>query len=428
MTRKDGSRVLINHSASAIIEDGKMIGQVGTAEDITERKRLEAQYLQAQKMEGIGRLAGGVAHDFSNLMTAIMVNAELDLQTPPDPAVLREDLQDIRETAERAAGLAQQLLAFSRRQMIEPRVVSINDLVRRAQRMLGRLVDERVAIELRLTEEGCAAEVDPHQLEQVLVNLVVNARDAMPDGGTITIETTRRRVEAASPELDPLRTGDHVVLSVTDTGVGVPHEMRAQLFEPFFTTKDVGKGTGLGLSTCYGIVKQAGGHITVGGEPGEGAVFTIYLPAVTAAAVEREPDELPADLPGGRETLLLVEDEPSLRRLAARVLDHLGYEVLTASDGEDALRVAGERDGCIDLVITDVVMPSMDGHDLARRLARQRPGTRVLYMSGYTDDAGVRASMADGTIDFLPKPFSPASLARKVREILDRQPSLTTNS
>ena len=433
LVRSDGTRRTISVNLAPLTAGGAIVGIAGTASDITEQKKLEQQYLQAQKMEGIGRLAGGVAHDFGNLMTAIIVTAELDLTAWPSDEVARADMQEIHDTATRAANLSQQLLAFSRRQFVEPKVIELNELVLRTEKMLRRLVGANIEMSLLTTPDAGAVMVDPGQFEQVLVNLVVNAHDAMPEGGSLLIETSCTTVTAMRAGEDgEVRPGEYAVIAVTDTGAGMSDDVRQHLFEPFYTTKEVGKGTGLGLATCYGIVTQAGGHIWVYSEAGRGTTFKIYLPHISAALDEPEPPEVAAALPHGDETVLLVEDEPSVRRLAARVLRELGYTVLEAEQGEHGLNLFGEHASTVDLIVTDIVMPRMGGYDMMARIQSGHGPRKVLYMSGYTENAVLRSNLIEHSINFLQKPFSPRTLAIKVREVLDEpltaQPVPETNS
>jgi len=391
--------------------------------DIRERKRLEEQFLQAQKMESIGRLAGGVAHDFNNLMTAAIGYADLALASLPSDGPAAADVREIRQTAQRASELSQQLLAFSRRQIIEPRVVSLNELVARTNRILARLIGENIRLAASTAPDLGLVQIDPGQFEQVLINLVVNARDALPGGGEITIRTSNADLdEEGAAGHDGVRPGPYVVLAVSDSGEGMSDEVRTHVFEPFFTTKPRGKGTGLGLATCYGVVKQAGGDIQVESTPGQGSTFRIFLPRVNQllpAEEERDDGEMPA----GSETVLVVEDERAVRELTSRVLRQLGYTVLEAVNGEQAMAMAAQHQGRIDLLFTDVVMPQMGGTEFAEKFQAVRPATPVLFTSGYTADAVVRDGIMDHAIAFLPKPFSPPTLARKVREVLDEAPT-----
>ena len=396
---------------------GKPFKMVGIVQDITERRSLEQQFLQAQKMEAIGRLAGGVAHDFNNLLTAILGYSDLLLSQMPARDPMREDLEEIRKAGERAAGLTRQLLAFSRQQMLEPRVLDLNGIVSNIERMLRRVIGEDVALVTRLGPDIDLVRADPGQLEQVILNLAVNSRDAMPGGGTITIET--RKVLLDSP-LDfgrfVIPVGRYVVLEVRDTGSGMDAETQARIFEPFFTTKEKGKGTGLGLATAYGIVKQSGGYIACESEPGRGARFQVYLPR-SLEDVESVPATSPATGPAlrGTETVLLVEDEEGVRRLSRKLLEAHGYQVLEASGGAEAIHLATRYPGPIHLVLTDVVMPGLDGPEVAARIAAVRPGIKVLYMTGYTDAVTTKIG---AQAPLLRKPFSPAALAQRVHELL----------
>jgi len=399
--------------------------------DLTERKRTEEalrqteeRFRQSQKMEAVGRLAGGVAHDFNNLLTVITGCTEILLDDFPQTDETRDLLEEVKNAGNRATKLTSQLLAFSRRQVLAPKVVDLNGVVADVDRMLRRLIGEDVNL---VTVQGQNLErvkVDPGQIEQVLMNLAVNARDAMPNGGKITIETANIDLDEAAvqpyPDLPP---GPYVVLAVSDTGHGMDRAVKARLFEPFFTTKEVGKGTGLGLATVYGIVKQSGGHIAVYSEPGHGTTFKIYLPCVNEPYSEMMRRAITPEPPRGAGTVLLVEDEPSVRRASRRFLEEHGYKVLEAVDGGDAIRLCERHEGPLDLVITDVVMPGMSGRELGERVARLRPETPVLYVSGYVDTALVRTGLPETSVQLLQKPFSAESLARKVREMLD--PSTT---
>jgi PAS domain S-box-containing protein len=388
-------------------------------EDITEHRLLENQLRQAQKMEAIGRLAGGVAHDFNNLLTAIFGYVDLLREDLPEGSSARQDTEEIRKAAERAAALTRQLLAFSRQQVLEAVIVNVNDLVEEFDKMLRRLIGEDVELRAALAPDLANVRADPGQLQQVLMNLVVNARDAMPTGGKLLIETANADLTEEYAELhQPVIPGAYVMLAVSDTGVGMDADTRARIFEPFFTTKEKGRGTGLGLSTVYGIVKQSGGYIWVYSEPGHGTTFKVYLPRVDAPAHPvAQPRE--ARTLAGTETILLAEDDEMLRPLAKGLLRKLGYIVLEAPSAEEALGAAAGHDGPIHLLVADVVMPGASGRELARRLAASRPETKVLYVSGYTDDAIVRHGLLDPGLAFLQKPFTPDTLARKVREVLD---------
>ncbi|MDB4929489.1 MAG: Blue-light-activated protein [Myxococcaceae bacterium] len=385
------------------------------AEDVTERRALEERFRQTQKMEAVGRLAGGVAHDFNNLLSVILSYSSflLDDLGPADP--MRDDLEQVQRAGERAVELTRQLLAFSRQQILQPKRINLNVVLDGVQRMLRRVLGEDIELTLRSGRDLGEVFADPGQVEQVLMNLVVNARDAMPGGGRVVIETRNVALDAGG---SGLAAGDYVRVSVTDTGVGMDEATRGRVFEPFFTTKGVGKGTGLGLATVFGIVNQSGGDVAVESEPGRGTTFRIHLPRASDAARVAPPSYRPAAL-GGHETLLLVEDEDTVRVLARTILQRGGYRVLEAHDGAEALRLSGQFAGAIDLLITDVVMPRMSGRQVAERLLVARPDLTVLYMSGYTDDAVVRHGVLEQGVAFLPKPITPEPLLRKVREVLD---------
>ena len=390
------------------------------ARDVTAQRHLEDQLRQSQKMEAVGQLAGGIAHDFNNLLTAILGSTQLLLQATPPDDVRREDVEEIRNAGLRAAELTRQLLAFSRRQVLAPKVLELNAVVANMDKMLRRLIGEDIELATALHAEAGAVNADPGQLEQVLLNLVVNARDAMPQGGRVLIETTRLQLRDELVERrHRLPPGDYVCLAVTDSGAGMDEATQAHLFEPFFTTKEVGKGTGLGLATVYGIVKQSGGYIWVYSEPGRGTTVKVYLPRVTGAVEPPLPAPEPPALRGGHETVLLVEDAAPVRTLARRSLEACGYTVLDAADGPSAIALSTRHAGEIAVLVTDVVMPGMSGRELAERLAPARPAMKVLYTSGYTDDAMVRQGVLNAGVAFLQKPFVPDSLARKVREVLD---------
>jgi two-component system cell cycle sensor histidine kinase/response regulator CckA len=394
-------------------------GVIGNGRDVTEELLLEEQLRQAQKMEAIGQLAGGVAHDFNNLLTVIKGYGDFIRAASAPDDDRRAHAEEIRHAADRAALLTQQLLAFSRKQVLRPEVLEINRVVDEAGRMLGRLLGEDVALDLQLAPDAGAVRADAGQLQQVLLNLAVNARDAMPLGGRLTITTGNVLVEREAPaQPEPLRAGRHVRLTVGDTGTGMTADVLRQAFEPFFTTKEMGKGTGLGLSTVYGIVTQSHGRLRVHSAPGKGTTFEIFFPHAGEAAAAPMPA---ATKPGARgsETVLLVEDDAMVRRLAEATLERAGYRVFTAPSGGDALRLAAGRDGAIDLVVTDVVMPGMPGPELAQRLEASQPGLRVLYMSGYADDTMARHGVSEERVSFLAKPFTPDELARRVRDVLD---------
>src|SRR5213082_585476 len=390
------------------------------ARDVTAQRHLENQLRQSQKMEAVGQLAGGIAHDFNNLLTAILGSTQLLLQATPPGDVRREDVEEIRNAGLRAAELTRQLLAFSRRQVLAPKVLELNAVVANMDKMLRRLIGDDVELATALHTEAGAVNADPGQIEQVLLNLVVNARDAMPGGGRVLIETTRMTLRDELVERrHRLPPGDYVCLAVTDSGLGMDEATQAHLFEPFFTTKEVGKGTGLGLATVYGIVKQSGGYIWVYSEPQRGTTVKVYLPRVPGTAEPPLPAPEPPALRGGHETVLLVEDAAPVRTLARRALEARGYTVLDAADRPSAIELSRRHSGVIDALVTDVVMPGMSGRELAERLAPTRPEMKVLYTSGYTDDAMVRQGVLSAGVAFLQKPFVPDTLARKVRDVLD---------
>jgi len=416
---KDGTYRSLEAVGRYLLDDPVVRGVVINARDVTERRSLERQLLQAQKMEAVGRLAGGIAHDFNNVLTAIFGYADLLTEEFPAGSPARQDLEEIRKAATRASALTRQLLAFSRQQVLAPVVLSVNDLVDDVDKMLRLLVGEDVELRLILASDAGNVRADSGQLQQVIMNLVVNARDAMPTGGKLVIETADAELTEQYAELhQAVIPGRYVMLAVSDTGVGMDAQTKARIFEPFFTTKEKGKGTGLGLSTVYGIVKQSGGYVWVYSEPGHGTTVKVYLPRVDAPAEPQAPPRETATLTG-TETILLAEDDEILRPLTKGLLTKLGYTVLDAESAQQALAVAGARQGPIHLLVADVVMPGASGRELARRLAQSRPETRVLYVSGYTDDAIVHHGMLEPGLKFLQKPFTPAALARKVREVLD---------
>jgi hypothetical protein len=391
------------------------------AQDITKRKYLEEQLTQSQKMEAIGRLAGGMAHDFNNILMVIIGYSEFLLDRYRDELdPLHKELEQIRRAGERAAALTRQLLAFSRKQVLQPQVLDLNlvvaDMVKMLQRLIGEDIDLNIALEPALGH----VEADPNQIEQVILNLVVNARAAMPQGGKLTIETANVELDEMYAQWHPeARSGSYVMLAVSDTGYGMDAATKAHLFEPFFTTKAQGQGTGLGLATVYGIVKQSGGDIWVYSEPGKGATFKIYLPRIEESVGAPQSNPARAELPQGWETILLVEDEDGVRELIRTLLQSSGYTVLAAANGGEALLICEKYSGPIHLLITDVVMPHMSGHELGERLALLRPGLRTLYMSGYTDEVVVHYGMLGPSLFFLQKPFTQADLKHKVRKVLD---------
>ncbi len=416
--REGRPRVFLNNVVG-FIEDGHLVRVWGTQRDVTEQRHLEEQFRQSQKMEAVGQLAGGIAHDFNNLLTAILGNTQLLLRELPPGDSKRGDVEEIRKASERAASLTRQLLAYSRRQMLQPEVLDLNVVVAEMDKMLRRLIGEHIALVAVLAPDLGRVRADPNQIEQVIVNLAVNARDAMPDGGKLTVETANVDLDEAFAQAHLGSVpGSYALLAVTDTGAGMDATVRAHLFEPFFTTKEVGKGTGLGLATVYGIVKQSGGYISVYSEPGRGSSFKIYLPRIATPA-DAPPGPQKSGPAPGSETVLVVEDEAAVLTLSRRALEAQGYVVLAASDPAAALRVVERHGGMIHLLLTDVVMPGLSGRELADRLTAQRPGIRVLYMSGYPGDAVVQHGTLPSGSAFLQKPFSPDGLARKVRDVLD---------
>ena len=429
-TMKSGKRINCEWFRTYLKDDaGNLAGVLSMANDITEEKKAEKalaqsleQLRQSQKIESVGRLAGGIAHDFNNLLTVITGYCELMMIKIGEGNPLLQDLQEISKSAERAAALTRQLLAFSRRQILLPKVLEIDTMVPEMDKMLRRLIGEDIDFVTILGAGAGKVKFDPGQIEQAIVNLVINSRDAMPDGGTITIETANVELDEAFVRLHGgAWPGPHVMLAVSDTGCGMDPETLSKAFDPFFTTKEKGKGTGLGLSTVYGIVKQSGGCIYAYSEPGRGTTMKIYLPRVTGetAPKEEKRDAGFDDRLHGSETILLVEDDETLRKLALSILEGYGYTVLSAGDGEEALRLLSDSPGIPPLLLTDVVMPKMGGRELSGRIQAIHPDTRVLYMSGYTDNAIVHHGVLDPGVSYLPKPFTPKALARKVREVLD---------
>jgi NO-binding membrane sensor protein with MHYT domain/signal transduction histidine kinase/CheY-like chemotaxis protein len=416
----DGSVRAINEIGRAFYdEQGEPFRTAGVGIDVTERQRLEMDLRQAQKMDAIGQLAGGVAHDFNNLLVTIMGFTQMSLTALEPGHRIRRDLEAVMKAARSAEALTRQLLAFSRKQILQPQILDLNVVVERLQELLRRTIGEEVQLVTRPGADIGRVSADPGQIEQVVMNLVVNARDAMPRGGVVTISTQSVTLDNAYVETHPgAIAGSHAMIAITDTGSGMTEAVRAHLFEPFFTTKEQRKGTGLGLATVYGIVKQSGGFIWVDTRLGHGTTFQIYLPRADRMATEAAPSPSPT-VAGGAETILLVEDQDHVRAVVAATLTRRGYIVLEAGGGDDALRHAGDHSTPIDLLLTDVVMPRMNGRDLARRLAERRPSLRVLYMSGHADHAIVRRGVIEKGLHFIQKPFSPDDLLRKVRVTLD---------
>jgi two-component system, cell cycle sensor histidine kinase and response regulator CckA len=394
---------------------------VGIIRDVTEQRRLEEQLRQAVKMEAIGTLAGGVAHDFNNLMTAVIGYSDLALQRADKPDLLIKDIEQIRKAGQRAALLTNQLLAFSRKQVVRPKLLDINEIVIETGKILRRLIGEDIDLVSVQTANLARVMVDPGLIGQVIMNLAINARDAMPQGGKLTIETANVYLgdDYARQHFD-VEPGRYILLAVSDTGYGMDEATLSHIFEPFFTTKSQGKGTGLGLAVVYGIVKQSGGHIWVYSEPGRGATFKVYLPIAEqdAKPLDAVTDVYPS-LQGGAETILLVEDDDTVRDLTGEILRGYGYTVLEANDGNEALKMCSGHEGTVHILVTDVVMPGINGRELAQKMESLRPAMKVLYISGYTDNAIVHHGVLDAGTAFLQKPFTPEALARKVREVID---------
>ena len=423
--RKDGTIRFIESQGSVVRDKaGQTNKVVVVSRDITERLTLETKLRQSQKLEAIGRLAGGIAHDFNNLMQAIIGYTNLLLQRLQPSDANRDTIVQIEKSADRAAALTAQLLAFSRKQVLKPKVFSLDIAVADVSKLLRRLIGEHIAIVSRAAQGSQHVSADPGQIEQVILNLSLNARDAMPQGGTLSIETTSLELkDKAEGFSDEFRPGSYVRLSITDTGTGMTHEVKAHLFEPFFTTKSLGKGTGLGLSIVYGIVRQSGGEISVDSKVGRGTTFHVFLPRVEAEITNALPAAKSAPPPskGGPETLFLVEDEEIVRAMLCEVLKAQGYDVVEARHGPEAIELASRHKGPIDLLISDMLMPEMNGWELAQRLLASRPALPVLYISGYSDDEARRFGKFDGPAQFLQKPFRPDAFLAKVREILDAQ-------
>jgi nitrogen-specific signal transduction histidine kinase/ActR/RegA family two-component response regulator len=396
------------------------VGWQGVILDITETKRLEEQLKQSQKLESVGRLAGGIAHDFNNMLTAINGYSELTLRTLEGDHPLRRNIEEIKKAGERSALLTHQLLAFSRQQVLQPVVLDLNEVVTDTAKMLERMIGEDVQLIIALEPETGLVNVDPGQLSQIIMNLAVNARDAMPQGGTLTIETANLLLEPGDAKQKVgIPPGAYVMLAVCDTGHGIDDKIRQHIFEPFFTTKEIGRGTGLGLATVYGIVKQSGGNIEVESKVGAGTNFRIYLPRVAEQSKVAEIKDTSTELPVATETILLVEDEELVRNLSREILETCGYMVIEARNGLEALEIYENGDCKIDLLMTDVVMPQMGGRELAEKLAERLPNLQILFTSGHTDNATVRHGVSKTSINFIQKPFTFDALARKVRELLN---------
>jgi PAS domain S-box-containing protein len=418
---REGSRLPVEASTRLIYDSGKPIGIQSILRDVSERKRLEKQLWASQKMEAVGQLAGGIAHDFNNILTIILGYTKLASDSIDSSHPVFRDITGIRKAVERASSLTRQLLAFSRRQILRPRVLHLNNVISDLEKFLMRLIGENVVLVTDLEPGAGMIKADQGQVEQVLMNLVINARDAMPDGGRITVTVRNADLtEEDAREYHYVQIGPYVMIEVADTGLGMDEETMSHIFEPFFTTKEAGKGTGLGLATVYGIVRQSGGYIWVYSEPGQGASFRVFLPRTSEEFIEdaAEIEERPSR--NGMEVVLLVEDEEELRSLLRDTLLRKGYKVLEAMNGREALRVAEEYQGPIHLAVTDMVMPIMGGRDLADQLAASRPQTPVVFMSGYLNDSAIHHQGLESSAHFLQKPFEPAALAEKIREVLDR--------
>lgn len=424
--RKDKTDFPVLIDVTVVRDDkGRLLYHVGNVRDLTKRKqaekeqrKLQAQLVQAQKMQTVGRLAGGLAHDFNNILTAILGYSEIALTKISSDHPAREDLEIIHDSGEKAEALTRQLLAFSRKQVLEMRTLAPGPIIINLGRMLGRIIGEDIDIQITTPETTSKILADPGQIEQILMNLAVNARDAMPNGGILTITTADINIEERGKLPDEMNPGEYVLISVTDTGTGISPEIQDMIFEPFFTTKEIGKGTGLGLATVYGIVKQHKGYIYVDSRPDAGTTFNVYLPAVQGKPTEFE-KQAQLEMPEGSETILVAEDEGVVRQLIYHILQPLGYKILEATNGEEALHISATYDGEIELLLTDVIMPGINGRELADCLQVKRPDIRVVYMSGYTDDVIGHHGILDPGIVLLQKPVSPSTLAVKLRSILD---------
>jgi len=425
--RKDGTEFPIEVSLSPLETEQGMLISSGIR-DISERVALEERLRQSQKMEAVGRLAGGIAHDFNNLLTIILGYSQILKDGLQAGSRLADSTGQIKSAAERAAGITRQLLAFSRKQVLSPRVINLNDIVLNLDALLRRLIGEDIEVLTVPAPDLGTVKADPGQIEQVVMNLSLNSRDAMPRGGKLTLETSNAVLdETYARGHQPVEPGRYVMLAVSDTGTGMSEQTLTRIFEPFYTTKEVGKGTGLGLSMVYGIVKQSGGYIWVYSEPNQGTTFKIYLPRVDQPAEDAGAEKQPASVSRGTETLLLVEDDPQLRELSSSVLKHYGYNVLVAATPEEGIAISQANHHDLRLLVTDVVMPRINGRQLAERIQKVCPRIRVLYISGYTDNAIVHYGVLDPGLWFLPKPFTLSALVAKVREVLDSPSSSARN-
>jgi two-component system, cell cycle sensor histidine kinase and response regulator CckA len=420
--RKDGTEAEVRvWRAPLRAASGAVAGFIMIAADLTENKSIERQLQQAQRMEAVGRLAGGIAHDFNNLLTVITGYGYMLLEDLKDQPACRGNVDEILRVVDRASALTTQLLAFSRRQVAQPKTIEMNALVLNMDKMLRRVIGEDIELVTALSPDAGKINADSGQIEQAIMNLVVNSRDAMPKGGRITIETANATLDKEFVRTHlTTRPGDYVMLSVIDAGHGMDEDTRAHIFEPFFTTKEQGKGTGLGLAQVYGIVKQGDGEITVTSAPGQGTRIQIYLPRVFGVVSADAAEQKDEGRDRGTETVLLVEDEDEVRRLVQEVLEQHGYKVLSAAQPQEAMEICQKHRGRIELLLTDMVMPRMSGRELAERAARIRPDLKVVLMSGYTDDAALGPSFLDPDLAFLKKPFTPAALTRKIREVLEK--------
>jgi signal transduction histidine kinase/CheY-like chemotaxis protein len=421
---KDG-KIIERLSSPVIGQDGKYYGRIWTFRDVTARKRLEAQMYQSQKLETVGKLAGGVAHEFNSILTAIIGQSEIILGDLPAHDPSAKNIKEIHEAARRAAALTQQLLAYGRKQILRPEALDLNQVLLEMEGTLRHLVGRNVDVRVISSPNLKHVKMDRSQIDQVIVNIAMNAAAAMPNGGQLTLETGNVTLGSEYVSQFPgLKTGDYVMLAMTDTGTGISPEAKKHLFEPFFSTKDVGQGAGLGLATCYGILKQSGGHINAYSEIGRGSTFKIYLPQAGPFPASPATPAATTELPRGTETILLAEDDPSLREMASSLLARLGYNVIAACDGVEALALKHQKDvGHVDLVFTDVVMPHMSGKELADRFRTLYPQTKVLFTSAYTENAIVHQGVLDPGVALLQKPFTPSALARRVRDILDGKPA-----